>query len=107
MFGWPCTTVYQYSENNVMNFLLSLLRIKDLYMFPALHDHPQEAHYKWYVVICLPYYLKFLTLLVLFIGGWIGYEMAGFAFSDGLFSMHLYTVSSFADWNIMLKLVDM
>jgi hypothetical protein len=47
-------------------------------------------------MICLPYYLRFFTLLVLFIGGWVGYEMAGFAFSDGLFSMHLYSVSSFA-----------
>jgi len=44
----------------------------------------------------LPYYLKFLTLFVLFIGGWVGYEMASFSFSDNLFSMHLYPVSSFA-----------
>jgi len=29
-------------------------------------------------VICLPHYLKFLTLFVLFIGGWLGYEIAGF-----------------------------
>nr|AQP27112.1 NADH dehydrogenase subunit 5 [Anoplotermes group sp. AD TB-2017] len=47
-------------------------------------------------MICLPYYLKFLTLLVLFLGGWLGYEMAGFSFSDSLFSMHLYFVSSFS-----------
>nr|QXT44681.1 NADH dehydrogenase subunit 5 [Adaiphrotermes sp. KE15-174] len=47
-------------------------------------------------MICLPYYLKFLTLFVLFLGGWLGYEMAGFSFSDNLFSMHLYTASSFA-----------
>ena len=47
-------------------------------------------------IICLPYYLKFLTLLVLLLGGWLGYEIAGFSFSDNLFSMHLYTVSSFA-----------
>nr|YP_009351684.1 NADH dehydrogenase subunit 5 [Ruptitermes arboreus]AQP30386.1 NADH dehydrogenase subunit 5 [Ruptitermes arboreus] len=47
-------------------------------------------------MICLPYYLKFLTLLVLFIGGWVGYEMASFSFSDGLFSMHFYVVSSFS-----------
>nr|AQP26605.1 NADH dehydrogenase subunit 5 [Kemneritermes sarawakensis] len=47
-------------------------------------------------VICLPYYLKFLTLFVVFLGGWLGYEMAGFTFSDNLFSTHLYGVSSFA-----------
>jgi hypothetical protein len=33
---------------------------------------------------------------VLFIGGCLGYEMVGFAFSDNLFSMRLYVASSFA-----------
>nr|QXI86598.1 NADH dehydrogenase subunit 5 [Astalotermes sp. D JRA-2021a] len=47
-------------------------------------------------MICLPYYLKFLTLFVLFMGGWFGYVMAGFSFSDYLFSMNLYSVSSFS-----------
>jgi hypothetical protein len=32
MFCWPCITVYQYSETNVMHFLFSLLRIKDRYV---------------------------------------------------------------------------
>nr|AQP26480.1 NADH dehydrogenase subunit 5 [Astalotermes cf. qietus RDCT073] len=47
-------------------------------------------------MICLPYYLKFLTLLVLSLGAWLGYTMAGFSFSDNLFSMNLYAVSSFS-----------
>nr|AIY61913.1 NADH dehydrogenase subunit 5 [Aderitotermes sp. TB-2014] len=47
-------------------------------------------------MICLPYYLSFLTLFVLFVGGWIGYGMAGFSFSDNLFSMSLYPVSLFS-----------
>nr|AIY61952.1 NADH dehydrogenase subunit 5 [Caetetermes taquarussu] len=47
-------------------------------------------------MICLPYYLKFLTLFVVFLGGWLGYEMAGFIFGDGLFSICLYGVSSFS-----------
>nr|AQP30108.1 NADH dehydrogenase subunit 5 [Microtermes sp. A TB-2017] len=47
-------------------------------------------------VICLPYYLSFLTLLVIFLGGWIGYEVAGFVFGDYLFSMGWYRSSSFA-----------
>jgi hypothetical protein len=38
-------------------------------------------------VICLPYYLKFLTLFVVFIGGWFGYEISGFVFGDKLFSI--------------------
>ena len=47
-------------------------------------------------VICLPYYLRFSTLFVVFVGGCFGYEMAGFAFSDGLHSARLYGASSFA-----------
>nr|WNL54245.1 NADH dehydrogenase subunit 5 [Microcerotermes unidentatus] len=47
-------------------------------------------------MICLPYYLKFLTLFVVFIGGWLGYEIAGFVLGDNLFSARLYGSSSFA-----------
>nr|WNL54479.1 NADH dehydrogenase subunit 5 [Amitermes cryptodon] len=47
-------------------------------------------------VICLPYYLSFLTLFVVFVGGWLGYEIAGFSFNDSLFSMYFYGPSSFA-----------
>nr|AQP26919.1 NADH dehydrogenase subunit 5 [Microcerotermes sp. SA TB-2017]AQP30592.1 NADH dehydrogenase subunit 5 [Microcerotermes sp. G13-58] len=47
-------------------------------------------------MICLPYYLSFLTLFVVFIGGWLGYEIAGFVLGDSLVSVHLYGPSSFA-----------
>jgi len=47
-------------------------------------------------MICLPYYLRFLTLFVVFLGGWLGYEIAGFVFGDKLFSIYLYSVSSFS-----------
>nr|YP_009434171.1 NADH dehydrogenase subunit 5 [Hospitalitermes medioflavus]AQP30095.1 NADH dehydrogenase subunit 5 [Hospitalitermes medioflavus] len=47
-------------------------------------------------LICLPYYLSFLTLFVVFLGGWLGYEIAGFVFGDSLFSMYLYNMSSFS-----------
>nr|QXT44265.1 NADH dehydrogenase subunit 5 [Apicotermes occultus] len=47
-------------------------------------------------VICLPYYLSFLTLFVLFVGGWIGYEVAGLSLGDNLFSMRWYVATSFA-----------
>nr|WMY23982.1 NADH dehydrogenase subunit 5 [Trinervitermes geminatus] len=47
-------------------------------------------------MICLPYYLSFLTLFVVFLGGWLGYEVAGFVFGDKLFSMYLYNISSFS-----------
>ena len=39
---------------------------------------------------------QFLTLFVVLVGGWFGYEIAGFALSDNLFSVRLYGVSSFA-----------
>nr|YP_009350436.1 NADH dehydrogenase subunit 5 [Constrictotermes cyphergaster]AQP27021.1 NADH dehydrogenase subunit 5 [Constrictotermes cyphergaster] len=47
-------------------------------------------------MICLPYYLSFLTLFVVFLGGWLGYEIAGLAFGDKLFSMGLYGITSFS-----------
>nr|AQP30579.1 NADH dehydrogenase subunit 5 [Odontotermes sp. BDIT085] len=47
-------------------------------------------------VICLPYYLSFLTLFVVVLGGWVGYGMAGFAFGDDLFSVNWYSSSFFS-----------
>ena len=47
-------------------------------------------------IIYLPYYLKFLALFVVFIGGWLGCEIAGFVLGDSLFSVRLYSSSSFA-----------
>nr|QGA46886.1 NADH dehydrogenase subunit 5 [Reticulitermes tibialis] len=47
-------------------------------------------------VICLPYYLSFLTLFFISLGGLVGYEMAGFSFGDYLLSVHYYKVSSFS-----------
>jgi hypothetical protein len=43
----------QYSETNVMHFLFNLLRIKGLYMFPALLAHPQEGLHKRHLVYCV------------------------------------------------------
>jgi hypothetical protein len=54
LFYWPCITVYQYIETNVMHFLFSLLRIKGLYMFRALLVHPQEALHKRHLyIVCV------------------------------------------------------
>nr|YP_009104741.1 NADH dehydrogenase subunit 5 [Macrotermes natalensis]AIT76165.1 NADH dehydrogenase subunit 5 [Macrotermes natalensis] len=47
-------------------------------------------------VICLPYYLSFLTLLVIILGGWVGYVLAGFVFGDDLFSVFFYSTTSFS-----------
>jgi hypothetical protein len=43
----------RFSETNVMQFLFSLLRIKDLYMFRALLAHPQEALHKQHLLYCV------------------------------------------------------
>jgi hypothetical protein len=43
----------QYNETNVMYFLLSLLRIKGLYMFWASVAHPQEVQHKQRLVYCV------------------------------------------------------
>jgi hypothetical protein len=51
------TYIYQYSETNAMNFLFSLLRIKDPYMFRALIAHPKEALYKRHLV----YFVRFMS----------------------------------------------
>ena len=39
-------------------------------------------------VMCLSYYLKLLTLFVVFIGGLLGYEIARLFMGDGLFSIY-------------------
>jgi hypothetical protein len=39
-------------------------------------------------VICLTNYFRFLPLLVVLIGGWLGYEETGFVFGD-IFFLHL------------------
>jgi hypothetical protein len=41
-----------------MHILLSLLRIKDLYMFQALLTNPQEVLYKRYLV----YYMRVMSV---------------------------------------------
>jgi NADH-ubiquinone oxidoreductase chain 5 len=46
-------------------------------------------------IICLPYYLRFFTVLVVVVGGWLGYGLAGSDFGDGLFSISYYGSSSF------------
>lgn len=33
---------------------------------------------------------------MIFVGGWLGYEMAGFSFRDGLYSICFYGPSSFS-----------
>jgi hypothetical protein len=54
-----------------MHFLFNLLRIKGLYMFPALLVHPQEALHNWHLVYCVPSILnklnkKCITLVTLY-----------------------------------------
>jgi hypothetical protein len=62
VFCWPCIIVYQYSETNVMHFLLSLLRIKGLYMFRALLAHPFVDRASQYTSIVKPTWCTFYSV---------------------------------------------
>jgi hypothetical protein len=53
MFCWTCIAVCQYSETNVMHFLLNLSSSKSLYMFRVLLAHLQEALHKLHLVYCV------------------------------------------------------
>jgi hypothetical protein len=52
-FTQKTSFLFQYNETNLMHFLFSLLRIKCLYMFRALLEHPQEALHKRHLVYCV------------------------------------------------------
>nr|YP_010602080.1 NADH dehydrogenase subunit 5 [Ocellarnaca nigra]WAM61709.1 NADH dehydrogenase subunit 5 [Ocellarnaca nigra] len=45
-------------------------------------------------MICLPYFLSSLTLLVCLVGGWIGYEISKFALSYDLYSLQYYWLTN-------------
>jgi hypothetical protein len=51
--GYRICLAYQYSETNVMHFLINLLRIEGLYMFRALLAYLQEALHKRHYVYCV------------------------------------------------------
>nr|YP_005351198.1 NADH dehydrogenase subunit 5 [Periplaneta americana]ADD71933.1 NADH dehydrogenase subunit 5 [Periplaneta americana] len=47
------------------------------------------------LLICLPFYLKTLVLLVSFLGGWFGYEISKISIGNKLLSIKFYLYSSF------------
>nr|WES82316.1 NADH dehydrogenase subunit 5 [Glyptotermes angustus] len=47
-------------------------------------------------MVCLSFYLKFLTIFVSLLGGWIGYELAKINLSGSLISLHFYNSSFFS-----------
>nr|AVN67998.1 NADH dehydrogenase subunit 5 [Cosmozosteria sp. B117] len=47
------------------------------------------------MMICLPFYLKTLVLLVSFLGGWLGYEISKININSDLMSLKYYFYSSF------------
>nr|AVN68060.1 NADH dehydrogenase subunit 5 [Polyzosteria viridissima] len=47
------------------------------------------------LMVCLPFYLKTLVLLVSFLGGWIGYEISSVDINTILMSVKYYFCSSF------------
>nr|YP_008081146.1 NADH dehydrogenase subunit 5 [Thyridosmylus langii]AGH27223.1 NADH dehydrogenase subunit 5 [Thyridosmylus langii] len=46
-------------------------------------------------MICLPFLLKFLTLLVCLLGAWLGYELSKFSLSWELKSMNMFVYTNF------------
>jgi hypothetical protein len=67
MFCWPCIIVYQFNETKVMHFSFNLLRIKGLYMFRLLLDHPQDARKKQSPLILNKLNEKCITLVSLYL----------------------------------------
>nr|UGN61648.1 NADH dehydrogenase subunit 5 [Cryptocercus wolongensis] len=47
------------------------------------------------VMVCLPFYLKCLVLLVSFMGGWMGFEMSSLNFSSDLISLNFSSLIIF------------
>nr|URX53339.1 NADH dehydrogenase subunit 5 [Kalotermes approximatus] len=47
-------------------------------------------------MVCLPFYLSGLVILVSLLGGWIGYELSKVSLGVALFSLSFYTTSSFS-----------
>nr|QXE45657.1 NADH dehydrogenase subunit 5 [Anthaxia chinensis] len=52
--------------------------------------------------ICLPVFLKFMTFIVIFIGGWLGYILSGFSLNCSLWSLKWLKTSNFISlmWNL-------
>jgi NADH-ubiquinone oxidoreductase chain 5 len=47
-------------------------------------------------MICLPFYLRFLTIFVCLLGGWVGYELSIINLGGSLVSLLFYNTSSFS-----------
>nr|QRG30036.1 NADH dehydrogenase subunit 5 [Emeia pseudosauteri] len=45
--------------------------------------------------ICLPFYLKTMVLLMILIGGWLGYEFSNFNYNYDIKSMNMFSLSMF------------
>jgi NADH-ubiquinone oxidoreductase chain 5 len=41
-------------------------------------------------MVCLPFYLRFLTIFVSVLGGWVGYELSKFNLGGSLVSLNFY-----------------
>nr|QNP09890.1 NADH dehydrogenase subunit 5 [Ochthebius sp. IBE<ESP> AN77] len=52
--------------------------------------------------ICLPFYMKMMTLFVIIFGGWMGYEFSNFYLNYNLKSLIMYKLSLFCSsmWNM-------
>nr|URX53779.1 NADH dehydrogenase subunit 5 [Cryptotermes havilandi] len=47
-------------------------------------------------MVCLPFYLSFMTIFVSLLGGWIGYELSKFSLGSSLISFFYYSYTVFS-----------
>nr|URX54013.1 NADH dehydrogenase subunit 5 [Glyptotermes sp. 14 AB-2022a] len=86
------STFYSISENSIY-MLYGMVGLMTVAVFGG-------SMLSWVVfhtpsMICLPYYLKFLTITVSLLGGWMGYELSKVDLGSSLTSMLFYNSSSF------------
>nr|URX54468.1 NADH dehydrogenase subunit 5 [Glyptotermes sp. 17 AB-2022a] len=86
------STFYSISENNIY-MLWGMVGLMIVAVFGG-------SMLSWAVfhtpsMICLPYYLKFLTIAVSLLGGWVGYELSKVDLGSSLASLFFYNSSSF------------
>nr|URX53053.1 NADH dehydrogenase subunit 5 [Glyptotermes sp. 10 AB-2022a] len=87
------STFYFISEDNI-NMLYGMLGLMLIAVFGG-------SMLMWMVfctpsMVCLPFYLKFLTIFVSLLGGWVGYEFSSISLSSSLVTQHFYTTSFFS-----------
>jgi NADH-ubiquinone oxidoreductase chain 5 len=86
------TSFYCINENN-LNMLYGIVGLMVVAVFGG-------RILRWVIlctpsIVCLPFYLKLLTVFVSLVGGWVGFELSRVRLSSSLSSLIFYNSSSF------------